>query len=737
MNVKFLFFVFLPLFFLTATLFAATDKVSVEADKISYKDNNTIQAEGNVIIYYKDILLTANSITYNRDSNFAVAIGNVTLNNKDSYINADRMELDLEYDTGYIENGSGYYYPDKYFRASGMRKIGANNYILDNATITTCEGEKPDWSFSAKKAHIEYGDKFVAKGVTGRIRNVPVLYFPYFAWPIKIKRESGFLVPNTGYSSKKGFFITPKYFLNLDVDKDMTFGVNYFDERGLQYLTEARYAKSDKENIYLAGEYINEYDTDSNKDDRWKIINKSNLFITDNLELRFNTNYVSDFRYRRDFDDYSINELEEFAENKYINEFRGNFYSKYLDASIRYRDDMHFYDLEDGFMKVHLIREPNFIIEKSYVDAKLFLIDYKLDYNNIKASRRVYDIESEHDTSLTDEFERYNGFVKLYKPVNLSFGVLTPSFTQYYTKWSHSKLGYNNIDETTRNDLLKIDKNSDSVMRNIYNFNIKLKLNELYKHYDSFSHYIYNTFEYNQTPYLKQDNFIRYLEDDVVDEENAYLYTLTNYLKAKDWNLRLEFIDGVDASSSDAILPFHDRLIYNYKNLLNYKHESKFDYYDGEITYFDNRAKLNFKRFYLSLNHLFDREILEYADDYLGSRNIIDYPREVIFREDVIGEENTQLRGTIGVNISRINFEFSAVSSDRHPHFGQKVFTDLKMNEFYIKTTYISKCWEFGVTYKNDKYDHLSYDEVDDNDEHTILFTITLRGLGGTERKIL
>jgi len=31
-----------------------------------------------------------------------------------------------------------------------------------------------------------------AKGVKANIKGVPVLYLPYLAWPIKIKRESGF-----------------------------------------------------------------------------------------------------------------------------------------------------------------------------------------------------------------------------------------------------------------------------------------------------------------------------------------------------------------------------------------------------------------------------------------------------------------------------------------------------------------------------------------------------------------
>ena len=712
-------------------------EVSLEADNITYIEKNVIEAHGNVIIYYKDMLLTADSVIYNRSNNNVEAIGNVVLNDKNSYMNADKISIDLDSKTGFIENGSGYYYPDKYFKASKIQRLGSNNYMLDNATITGCEGDNPDWSFSAKHAEIEYGEKFIAKGVKANIKGVPVLYLPYLAWPIKIKRESGFLIPDVGTSSDLGFIVTPKYFFNIDVDKDATVGVNVYSEKGAQVLSEFRYAKSDKEHIYMAGEFLHDYDSEANKDNRWKVINKSNYFINDNLELRFNTNYVSDFRYRRDFDDYSINEMEEFAENKYINEVRGNFYSDYADISIRYRDDMHFYDLEEGFMKEHLVRKPNFLIEKNYIDAKLLFIDYKFDYNNVKAARRIYDVETESDDSLTQEFKRYNGSMRIYRPFNVFFGTLTPSFRQYYTRWNDSYFGYGDVRDSHRSDILQLDKDDDSLTRLIYNINVKLTLNDIYRDYGYLKHSIYNTFEFTDTPYLHQDGLIKYLEEDVIEEEQAYLYTLTNYFKADNWRLRVDLINGLDVSHNDRAMPFHEKISYGYKNFFSYDHEGKIDYYGDGITYFDNRINLNFKRFYINIRHLFDKELLEYADEYILDREFRYLPEELLFVRDVIGEENVQLNLALGFNIYRFNIEFAMEAAERHNDFGEKSFTDLDLNKFTIKSTYTSNCWEFGVRYKNEKYDDIEYDHIDDDTDHSVLFFISLKGLGSGEKKFL
>lgn len=714
-----------------------TSEVSLEADKITYIEKNIIKAEGNVIIYYKDMLLTADTIVYNKSNNNVEASGNVTINDKDSYINADKISIDLDSKKGFIENGNGYYYPDKYFKASKMEKLGTNNYILDNATITGCEGENPDWSFTAGHAEIEYGEKFVAKNVKANIKGVPVLYLPYLAWPIKIKRESGFLIPDVGASSDLGFIVTPKYFFNIDVDKDATVGVNVYSEKGAQVLSEFRYARSEMENIYIAGEFLHDHDSGADKDDRWKVVNKSNIYFNDNLELKFNTNYVSDFRYRRDFDDYSINRIEEFAENKYINEVRGNYYSKYADISIRYRDDMHFYDLDEGFMKEYLVRKPSFIIEKNYIDAKLFNIDYEFDYNNAKAVRRVYDIHAEDDESMTRKFKRYHGSLRLYKPINVYFGTLTPSFRQFYTRWSDANFGYGNVREHHRSDILKLDKHSDSIERLIYNINVKLTLNDIYRDYGYLKHSIYNTFEFTDTPHLRQDGLIRYLEDDVIDEENAYLYTLTNYLRSDNWHLRVDITNGLDVSHKDRMMPFHEKINYSYKNFFTYNHEGKIDYYGDGITYFDNRINFNFNKFYINIRHLFDKELLKYSDNYILYRDFQNLSEDLLFTRDIIGEENTQLNLTLGLNISRINIEFAMEASERHKDFGEKSFTDLDLNRFSIKSSYVSNCWEFGVKYKNDQYDDIEYDHIDRDTDHSILFFISLRGIGSGEKKFM
>jgi len=49
---------------------------------------------------------------------------------------------------------------------------------MDNASITTCTQEVPDWSFSASKARIDFGEYFKAKDAYGKSKTRQYCTFP-------------------------------------------------------------------------------------------------------------------------------------------------------------------------------------------------------------------------------------------------------------------------------------------------------------------------------------------------------------------------------------------------------------------------------------------------------------------------------------------------------------------------------------------------------------------------------
>src|SRR5205807_2837066 len=66
-----------------------------------------------------------------------------------------------------------------------------------------------------------------------RIKGIPVVYLPFAAPPVeKLGRQSGFLVPTFGTSSRKGTIFGDSFYWAINRSMDDTIGAEYFSSRG-------------------------------------------------------------------------------------------------------------------------------------------------------------------------------------------------------------------------------------------------------------------------------------------------------------------------------------------------------------------------------------------------------------------------------------------------------------------------------------------------------------------------
>src|SRR5690242_12542369 len=78
-----------------------------------------------------------------------------------------------------------------------------------NGAYSTCDLPSPHYHFSARWMKIYLKDKLVAKPVVFYIKHVPILALPFWVFPIKPGRHSGFLFPQfqLGFSNRAGEFL--------------------------------------------------------------------------------------------------------------------------------------------------------------------------------------------------------------------------------------------------------------------------------------------------------------------------------------------------------------------------------------------------------------------------------------------------------------------------------------------------------------------------------------------------
>ncbi|MFM9726434.1 putative LPS assembly protein LptD, partial [Streptomyces scabiei] len=67
--------------------------------------------------------------------------------------------------------------------------------------------------------------------------DTPVLYLPYFTFPIDDRRKSGLLTPNFSASDRYGIESVTPYYWNIAPNYDATITPRYMSKKGLQLIT--------------------------------------------------------------------------------------------------------------------------------------------------------------------------------------------------------------------------------------------------------------------------------------------------------------------------------------------------------------------------------------------------------------------------------------------------------------------------------------------------------------------
>jgi LPS-assembly protein len=213
---------------------------------------------GDVRIEYKDYILTADQVSYNRETGDAEADGHVRLQGgrNNELILADHGKLNFELETGRFENVTGsigrqpsaskkklVYTTSNPFLFTGrvLIKEGPERYQVVHGTMTSCLLPDPDWRIHSSLIRMNYG---VAKAKNSyfTLLGVPILYLPYVTHPVDADaRQSGLLLPVAGTSSTKGTIVGESIYLVINRSMDATFGTQYFSKRGWSPSGDFRY----------------------------------------------------------------------------------------------------------------------------------------------------------------------------------------------------------------------------------------------------------------------------------------------------------------------------------------------------------------------------------------------------------------------------------------------------------------------------------------------------------------
>ncbi len=257
------------------------------------------QYQGNVALKRGDQFMGTDNLRFDTETGNYIADGNVRYSDSSIRLTAKRAEGNQETDSHKIS--------DIRYQLVSRRGNGSADSIdlqgsvgqMHRSTYTTCDPSQPVWKLAAPQIEVDNDEGFgTARNAVLRVGKVPVMYMPWFKFPIDDRRLTGLLYPKLSLSGRNGFDYAQPIYFNLAPNYDDTLTPRWMSRRGLMLDNEFRY-------LYGGGRGQLETEWmphDSLRDrERGKVVFSGYHNIDSHWQARASLAWVSDERYMEDF----------------------------------------------------------------------------------------------------------------------------------------------------------------------------------------------------------------------------------------------------------------------------------------------------------------------------------------------------------------------------------------------------------------------------------------------------
>lgn len=225
-------------------------KMLLRANDLTYnQDTQRVTANGRVQIYYNRYRMVAQRVEYDQKSGRVMATGNIELiEPSGSRIYADSLDVTDNFGEGFVNSLRVETTDNTRLLAESAEQLPDDKMVLNNSVYTACLpcAKRPDraplWQVKAQrvirdgKAHtirLEHA-KFELFGM-------PIGYLPFVTVPDEtVERKSGFLFPRASVTDKLGVGISVPYYHVFSPSMDATITPTYYTKQGLLLQGEVR-----------------------------------------------------------------------------------------------------------------------------------------------------------------------------------------------------------------------------------------------------------------------------------------------------------------------------------------------------------------------------------------------------------------------------------------------------------------------------------------------------------------
>ncbi len=273
--------------------------IRYRANTIEYDvGNSLIQLSGDAQVRYKDIKVVGDTIEFDTRRQTLTVRKDPVLYDRSDSIYGDRMVYDFKARRGWIYNGRTKFDRGRYWGRK-IRQVEARTLNVDYGKYTTCDADTPHYYFWSRRMKIYLDDKIVVQPVVLCFSDVPVLAIPFWFFPLRRDRHSGFMVPRFGSSAYEGVFAKNiAYYQVISDQADAMVAVDMLEKVGWRGNLEARYIRPGKISSNLNFSYLEDK---APLRKRWTLNGLYQHTLGRRTSISGAGNFVSDKSYSRDF----------------------------------------------------------------------------------------------------------------------------------------------------------------------------------------------------------------------------------------------------------------------------------------------------------------------------------------------------------------------------------------------------------------------------------------------------
>lgn len=409
------------------------DLSEAEADQsISDKAGN-IELRGDVVLQQQDRIIRSQTARWSQDSGHGEFSGEVGITTPELVLQGEHASLDQN-SGRMLVSAAEYSLPGRHIRGSAAEIESAGSGVLNlrSATFTFCEPGHNDWDIAAGTLYLNQEKGYGSAWHTRlRIAEVPVLYIPYYRFPIGDQRMTGFLDPSFAINGKlQGEDIQIPFYWNIAPNYDATFTPHYVGGRGTIMETQFRHKTRLGGDGELNYAVLGKDETEQEK--RWLVNYQQSGTFGQGWQHRWVYNNISD-------DDY-LNDMAPTASVDRTTHLprRGEI--------IWDRNDWHFDITGESFQTIDPLiglasrpysRLPQ--LNLNYQPLRLNALQLQQDLQFTRFTRKDEDRVNGVDATLTG-FNALNGDrllsdTRLSYPMEWPFGFLTPAVEYRYRSY--------------------------------------------------------------------------------------------------------------------------------------------------------------------------------------------------------------------------------------------------------------------------------------------------------------